>query len=116
MVFETRPVLMNHKIPDTVERIAWNGAYLFYIAERQNRELHKCAGNIKRADFGKLLLSKSWNFSVTESEDPRYNPNVNIKIAANNTHVFCLDEKELLVFDIDLVLQSRLEVLNAPRL
>ena len=42
--------------------------------------------------------------------------NIAIYIAANISHVFCIDEKELLVFDVNLVLLSRLAVPNTSQL
>ena len=42
--------------------------------------------------------------------------NIAIYIAANSSHVFCIDEKELLVFDVNLVFISRLAVPNTSQL
>jgi len=63
-VFETEPVLMLYKIPDTVAQIAWNGMNLFYISGKEEKKLHKCAGDIKRADFGKEIFSVSHEFNL----------------------------------------------------
>ena len=51
-----------------------------------------------------------------DRQNNRSNNNIAIKIAANSSHVFCIDEKELLVFDVNFVLLSRLPVANATQL
>lgn len=54
-------------------------------------------------------------YSNEDRQNNRSN-NIALKIAANSSHVFCIDEKELLVFDVNFVLLSRLAVPNAIQL
>ena len=63
-MFETDPVLMLYKLPKTVNFIAWNGTNLFYILGNEEIKLYKCAGDVKRADFGKEIFSVSHEFNV----------------------------------------------------
>ena len=56
---------MLYKIPNHVGRIAWNGTHLFYMGQG-NKSIVKCVGDIKLADFGRVITTVKYDFDVRE--------------------------------------------------
>jgi len=50
---------MLYGLPKNTYSFAWNGSFLYYV-NPDGKTLCKCAGDIKRADFGKQLSNTEY--------------------------------------------------------
>lgn len=87
---------MLYPVPSNVTQIAWNGTNLYYIINKEGSKIVKCAGETKRADFGRELSSVNYAFDGQA------------KIAANNSHIFCVDDNDFHVFDENINLKQKI--------